>query len=102
WYGAHRDRPSFPTRRSSDLGSAGEGSGVGFARLPHARLAEHDEGGTGHGPEHAHDAVEEQRRLGDLGPDRLVDRPEESGDREARSEEHTSELQSRENLVCRL
>src|SRR5690606_41074777 len=32
-------------------------------------------------------------------PDRLVERPEHAV---VRSEEHTSELQSRENLVCRL
>src|SRR5690606_40921584 len=36
--------------------------------------------------------------LADLGAARLADHP----DHATRSEEHTSELQSRENLVCRL
>src|SRR5690606_42158905 len=35
-------------------------------------------------------------------PARQGDRPRRRGDVPARSEEHTSELQSRENLVCRL
>src|SRR5690606_40450473 len=35
-------------------------------------------------------------------PDRVVEVGQQRGDRDRRSEEHTSELQSRENLVCRL
>src|SRR5690606_41689965 len=77
----HRDLHSFPTRRSSDLG--GEG---------HLELV----------PQHGHrvDAT-----LLDRGRGHLVELDLQAAFRcEAveRSEEHTSELQSRENLVCRL
>src|SRR5437588_3972524 len=58
-YGSHRDLPSFPTRRSSDL-TRGGGAGRGAQRA----------------------------------------RPQ-AGHR-VRSEEHTSELQSHSDLVCRL
>src|SRR5262249_61134579 len=76
---------SFPTRRSSDLTSAGGGVpvsptqaelgpvlGVGLGVLPH------------------HVAVDG------------VELDEASHGRRVRSEEHTSELQSLTNLVCRL
>src|SRR6266496_4553401 len=65
-YGGHRDLHSFPTRRSSDLGS---------------RL------GRGADPEEPA-VVPDPRRL--------------QCSRQPRSEEHTSELQSRRDLVCRL
>src|SRR5699024_12507330 len=58
----HRELPSFPTRRSSDLVD------IGACRLPHATT-----------------------RVGRQGFDVAT-----------RSEEHTSELQSRFELVCRL
>src|SRR5207244_12217176 len=70
----HRDLPSFPTRRSSDL----------------------------HGPQSAH-----RRPRGSRGAPRPgvqaqqgVARDGRGGER--RSEEHTSELQSPDHLVCRL
>src|SRR5690349_22415697 len=66
------DLPSFPTRRSSDL--AGPARGGGRIR------------GAGHR------GVPDHRGPGGEGPDREDDR----------SEEHTSELQSRRDLVCRL
>src|SRR5690606_40560248 len=85
--------PSFPTRRSSDLATA---AGASFA--------------CGYGPAPVHPPVRSPVRrrvvLQELSPhvlagvepvDDRVDDP-----RGARSEEHTSELQSRENLVCRL
>src|SRR5690606_41454855 len=73
--GAHRDLHSFPTRRSSDLHRvAADDREVRHER----REREHEN------PHHdAHDA----QSLLHAAP---------------RSEEHTSELQSRENLVCRL
>src|SRR5436309_6075630 len=73
WFGGHRDLHSFPTRRSSDL----------FACGPRA-----DACGSCGG----------LRRLPalDLPSNQLSTMPRQ------RSEEHTSELQSRENLVCRL
>src|SRR5436309_9517950 len=45
-----------------------------------------------------------RRRYDDLHPSRVHRRPcrSRSRGRDRRSEEHTSELQSRENLVCRL
>src|SRR5690242_21222525 len=82
-YGDHRDLHSFPTRRSSDL-LAAEEPRVGRADrerrhqlgLPDSRchLAHH----------------REDRRVG------------RRRGRRIRSEEHTSELQSHVNLVCRL
>src|SRR5690606_41576241 len=72
---------SFPTRRSSDLQA--------------------EQGG---------DVDREDRHVGDVGEraqqgERAEDRQPADGQRHQRrhrSEEHTSELQSRENLVCRL
>src|SRR5690606_42160006 len=75
--GDHRDLHSFPTRRSSDLHRAFQG---GHRNQPGRR----QEAGRGAG-------------LGQL-PDADAELP----DHRLRSEEHTSELQSRENLVCRL
>src|SRR5687768_18591101 len=73
WSGARRDLHSFPTRRSSDLQAATEANW--FA-------------GSWHVEEH--DVV-------------LVDlRGTGEGNALDRSEEHTSELQSRLHLVCRL
>src|SRR5207302_4832635 len=88
----HRDPHSFPTRRSSDLQilrSAGApddlaamavavDAGIRAGAFAYQRRPE-----PPHRP--AHDAL-----AGRSPPARL------------RSEEHTSELQSRENLVCRL
>src|SRR5207247_8828619 len=75
--GAHRHLPSFPTRRSSDL-------------LSHERLPR---GGTPRGPPGRGLGRHHRHPRG-----RLALRPR--GCR--RSEEHTSELQSRVDLVCRL
>src|SRR5436305_11671809 len=77
------DLHSFPTRRSSDLGT-----GTGRALCP---------GGGPQGRSHPGDF----RRRGDA-------QSADAGDDDAcrggadRSEEHTSELQSRPHLVCRL
>src|SRR3712207_8900225 len=78
--GHHRNLPSSPTRRSSDLpGLRPEAAGIRPPGLhvtrerPALRL------------EVMHDGLEQQRL-----------------DRIHRSEEHTSELQSRQYLVCRL
>src|SRR5690606_40007129 len=79
---AHRHLPSFPTRRSSDLGGHAEaGVPVGDAD------AFPDDADVGHQRD------DEPGSDGDT-----VDRRDDR----LRSEEHTSELQSRENLVCRL
>src|SRR5690606_40855115 len=81
WYAHHRDLHSFPTRRSSDLGAFGE-EGVGGVQVE--RAAGNADGTVG------------------ADPDVVTDRDGRRPARIERSEEHTSELQSRENLVCRL
>src|SRR5690606_40985998 len=78
-YRSLRNLHSFPTRRSSDL-----------SRKPPWRSL--------HIGEHRgcrDNAGRRNRRSARPRGNRLADRP-------GRSEEHTSELQSRENLVCRL
>src|SRR5690606_41031162 len=82
--GAHRDLRSFPTRRSSDLitvEAARLNKNVLIARLKGIR----------------------DRNSAEVlnGVSLFIDRSR-LPDPEDRSEEHTSELQSRENLVCRL
>src|SRR5690606_40134958 len=92
--GEHRVLHSFPTRRSSDLRPGSTWSGSWLVDLDRAVLVfdRHAPDGTaGHV-----DAPEQQHRRHQ---DRGLDRREAEEDR---SEEHTSELQSRENLVCRL
>src|SRR5206468_10845685 len=92
----HCDLHSFPTRRSSDLPSSSKGDD-----LPVDSVAWSD-------------AVEFCRKLSELTGHqyRLPTEAEweyaartgatESSTRNVRSEEHTSELQSRSDLVCRL
>src|SRR5690606_41634235 len=96
------DRPSFPTRRSSDLGF-----GLAFAGAAAINLV------PGLNPVASAQAAvpEVAQRIADhfssvrtmagefvqFGPN-----GEQTGGKFFRSEEHTSELQSRENLVCRL
>src|SRR5439155_3973487 len=81
----HRDLHSFPTRRSSDLrpigAAVGDDGDGGSRRLRHDRV----EGGPRAPEEVGHALALGKRKLAD-----------------ARSEEHTSELQSRGHLVCRL
>src|SRR5690606_41334158 len=95
---AHRDLPSFPTRRSSDLGE--DGLSVTGAQINangrliitlsdsstiDAGVAKGDPGG----------GIDSRPRFS---RSKIFRPPPRTG----RSEEHTSELQSRENLVCRL
>src|SRR5438105_12805847 len=75
-----RDLPSFPTRRSSDLGGADVDEAVAFAES--GRQATLAAGGV-------MEPVEFRERV-------------EPAVQLIRSEEHTSELQSRVELVCRL
>src|SRR5690606_40454928 len=89
-YCGHRDLHSFPTRRSSDLADT-QIKGAEFQPNPRQVRVEHQ-----HPLERADGLIvvaECRRGLGE-GEHRF-----EIG---GRSEEHTSELQSRENLVCRL
>src|SRR5690606_40846974 len=90
-HAAPRDLPSFPTRRSSDLG---------FRPLEAVRaellerLGETDAAAT---------AFDRAAALPGNDVEAAMLRERSAALRtSARSEEHTSELQSRENLVCRL
>src|SRR5690606_41596063 len=80
-YGAHRDLHSFPTRRSSDLPSI---SGCCPNRRSSLAMCTR---------------ASSARRCGPAIRCRACSN---RGNYRGRSEEHTSELQSRENLVCRL
>src|SRR5207302_10318344 len=97
-FGYARDLHSFPTRRSSDLrrktlrrGARNAGMGDGAFELllsaPHRRATR---------------ASAAAARTEDGVQRRDIDRKDPRGPGGLRSEEHTSELQSRENLVCRL
>src|SRR5690606_41727635 len=95
--GAHRDLPSFPTRRSSDLDISVplfSWTEPDYARLKRSPCSftlasTSDEVNT--------------RSSGSSQPSTSShSRGVETVGRVRRSEEHTSELQSRENLVCRL
>src|SRR5690606_39361966 len=81
WYGHHRALHSFPTRRSSDL--------LGQYR----RYDQYHVLG---------DRLRVRHRQPVHGLCRVQVPLQQGSPREVRSEEHTSELQSRENLVCRL
>src|SRR5690606_41264503 len=82
--GGHRHLHSFPTRRSSDLLA----DWVLYRDLLQLRLIV-NLGGICNVTDLPADCQPEDVTGGDIGPCN-------------RSEEHTSELQSRENLVCRL
>src|SRR5207247_10956082 len=93
---------SFPTRRSSDLGSYGCCHEEGILMLPL-------EGITIISLEQAVAAPFATRQLADLGARVVkIERPSvgdfarDYDETVRRSEEHTSELQSRVDLVCRL
>src|SRR5690606_41892879 len=77
--------PSFPTRRSSDLEAVGGLINIITKNPRNSPILAVDAFGTGWGELSADIAAKIQ-----------------VGNKVQRSEEHTSELQSRENLVCRL
>src|SRR5690606_39796194 len=86
-YGAPRDLHSFPTRRSSDLFRGHSDTEVLVEAISRWGVAETLSRLVGM---FAFAVWDSRDRTLTLARDRL------------RSEEHTSELQSRENLVCRL
>src|SRR5690606_41794961 len=90
--GDSRDLHSLPTRRSSDLVDVL----VGRQQAVGDRVGRTQELGIAAG-----DLVLDLGAVaeGDVG---VLARAERGAQHVARSEEHTSELQSRENLVCRL
>src|SRR5690606_40895327 len=81
----HRDLPSFPTRRSSDL----------RVFLSHAPRPSDP-------PRVRHAAPAPDGRTARWAPTISRSTRDAPHPARTRSEEHTSELQSRENLVCRL
>src|SRR5690606_41619003 len=83
---AHRALHAFPTRRSSDLHHEQSVRPVNL-RVSPRRLAD--------------DGQDAGALLAGALGDKLL-HPVAKGRKCGRSEEHTSELQSRENLVCRL
>src|SRR5205085_7349991 len=92
-YRAHRYLPSFPTRRSSDLALGRHlAHGLGLHDAMAVELAA--------AQEHLAPTRDIVGRAEDAGMPR--DAAQRVGARIVRSEEHTSELQSQSNLVCRL
>src|SRR5699024_12609703 len=95
-YGAFRARPSFPTRRSSDLAIGVEILGP----HPFAGIEVHalgSRGVCGGRWRHGHAIRVPRRCFADVSPAFRG-----CSAKHRRSEEHTSELQSRFELVCRL
>src|SRR5690606_39597225 len=99
-YADPRDPPSFPTRRSSDLR-------VVNRQLPRfedyivesADFVAATSKGDGRPEPTALDRITDKRWQHSVAP---AQQENFGCTRISRSEEHTSELQSRENLVCRL
>src|SRR5690606_41733048 len=89
---AHRHPHSFPTRRSSDLKDRTSPARPRGQALPPGRPGPARQG-VPYGS-----AASFPGRM----PTLAIDRPVPPTGGAGRSEEHTSELQSRENLVCRL
>src|SRR5690606_40785550 len=92
---SHRPLHSFPTRRSSDLARR---------RAPPSSPLR-PEGTAASGPAGFRDRARSRcrpRRGGSRETVRVSHRSDRAASAPPRSEEHTSELQSRENLVCRL
>src|SRR5690606_40333341 len=90
------EQDTYPTRRSSDLAEGCMAPGGVRAQAP-LRLAE-EEGAEADEPVPATN----HPGRGAHPPIRLPPRRRAVREAPERSEEHTSELQSRENLVCRL
>src|SRR5690606_39714055 len=96
---SRRDLPSFPTRRSSELGEGGM-AGASISVFDTETMQSYFMGGKDEYTSAwltAKDGVENTELVEQAEP--LTPKAYETL---TRSEEHTSELQSRENLVCRL
>src|SRR5690606_41467019 len=92
--GAQPARHSVPTRRSSDLEQRASERDVGRVVAARMRPGLERRGGE--------EQVQADEREGDERRVRVDGGGRARGEVGTRSEEHTSELQSRENLVCRL
>src|SRR5207302_11373568 len=96
-HAAHQHLHSFPTRRSSDLMIEMRRRGHAATQDSSPTIREGADADSRQGAEPQSDAKIESREIKLA----IVGRPN-VGKSSLRSEEHTSELQSRENLVCRL
>src|SRR5690606_40786250 len=96
----HRRQHPCPTRRSSDLAQEprAEIAAVVSALFEAMRAGDGTAAAQLFHPEARLQSVSEQNGASSLRSDAIADFIDAVG----RSEEHTSELQSRENLVCRL
>src|SRR5262249_62421833 len=95
-HGGHRHLPSFPTRRSSDLAADDAKGGRDMMRFTRVAIAL---GCTAMSATQA-DAAPPSRAREAAVSTAVITNCYKMADR--RSEEHTSELQSLTNLVCRL
>src|SRR5690606_41745790 len=93
WHDTTRALHSFPTRRSSDLPANGPAAIIAARR--YVKYPEESHGGFNNleWAQRIYDWMKYNRTI--LSSGRVFEHLD-------RSEEHTSELQSRENLVCRL
>src|SRR5207253_9430549 len=98
WSGAHRDLPSFPTRRSSDLWWGDTDCAIVGGPSPTAL----PRGGCLPLPQAGEGLKQSSCEVQPLYRDSGRGRDPSPWRWEGRSEEHTSELQSRGHLVCRL
>src|SRR5207248_11387898 len=99
---AHRPRHSFPTRRSSDLDLFGKNASAGFEAAVKAMNPGFEIVEMIAYPETAADLSTEMSRAKALKPDVIAPITRPVTAILLRSEEHTSELQSPYDLVCRL
>src|SRR5690606_41439613 len=97
--GDSRDLPAFPTRRSSDLWLGGNGAAAIHNLMEDAATAEISRSQIWQWVNNGVRLEDGTEVTAKLVRDVLADVRAELADR---SEEHTSELQSREKLVCRL
>src|SRR5690606_40443534 len=99
WSGTYRYLHSFPPRRSSDL----SGDGFPFFLRHIASILPHGPGARNLAPSPPQLPVQKGAGRDESGsPSPLAQGEMSRPEHPLRSEEHTSELQSRENLVCRL
>src|SRR5690606_40106748 len=97
WYGSHLSLHSFPTRRSSDLDGHASPANVDSEVLIRNKLERRFRRRA-----HVLVEVDRPRCLSDEQVEIAIVVDVDESRSGVRSEEHTSELQSRENLVCRL